>query len=176
MADSNKKPVHTPTIKNPFVFAGVSVLVIILGWFFVVDPLFDQRDRQRFEEAEAFLLETYEEKIRPIAEADEITTDNNCRYSSAKLEEGELTCSVRLKLSYAEEKGLVFSDIQEISSRVDGSSSIAEINEDDYYSQEIENSIGDDFFCFISYRVNESNSIHLNCSSAARTEHFPVEQ
>lgn len=186
--------------KKPVLIAVVAVLALTLGWFLVVNPALNQRDKDRFLQAEVQLEQILEEKIRPAAEPDLVERERSCRYASRKYTDGPLSCTVTIHLAYIDASSEKSVDIIELISQKinsalrDGLSEVEDISayeELDYFrlSQKI-NSI-DGLSCSVGFThpitlsseslvfegvSNDDAGLYtsLNCSDSARAEHFPV--
>ncbi len=182
MPRPNKKAKNAPLYQKKWFAVVVSgAVVLLLGWLFVVDPVLDQRDKQRFLRAEAEIEEILETKILPVAEPDDIRKEQICRYSGVKYAQGTLSCSVRTELFYESVDPIQTTEI--ISAELDlplrdtnnTEISVSDIQEDEtfYVYQSIPQ---DNVNCGISYS-KDSGRLHvtISCSDTAKAEHFSVQ-
>ncbi|CAN5661287.1 hypothetical protein BH23PAT2_BH23PAT2_05880 [soil metagenome] len=169
----------------------VTIVVLGIGYFLILDPYLDNRDKQKFLDAQAFIEETYQEKILPIAEPDEVTRVESCRYSSVKYSQGDLSCSVSRKLRYLETSDdeiisyiSIFSEKftdSLRSSRDNSPVDLGDISITDLDYRLFQRLESPEIPCSISYikpRENMDRStffVEISCSKSARAEHFTVE-
>ena len=172
----------------------VTIVVLGIGYFLILEPYLDNRDKQKFLDAQAFIEETYQEKILPIAEPDEVTRVESCRYSGAKYAKGNLSCQVSLSITYKEPEYKESAELVNTVSTSFGESlrsypsgvelsvdKIMDYGKDESYEvyQPIEYTKAS---CSISYTYslapknqNDELRISLGCSDDARAEHFAIE-
>jgi hypothetical protein len=171
----------------------VTIVVLGIGYFLILEPYLDNRDKQKFLDAQAFIEETYQEKILPIAEPDEVTRVEHCGYSGQKYARGNLSCRMSLTSDYS---GVDYEDsfdlIEKLSAGLDdpvrGSTTNNPIDIDNIRNNSTKKNyrlfqrINDTAVsCSISYQyssrsnISDNLSVTIGCSDSARVEHFPVE-
>lgn len=195
----NKKSQQAFFTKKPVIIVLGLLLVGLAGWIFLVNPLLDQRDKDRFLHAQTELETILEEKIMPTAEPTHVEREQSCRYSGAKYEKGNLSCITTIEIVYA---GVTEQEVYEL---VDNLS--AQINSPlrdttnrqstqgdalantTGLSQRIESQEEGGLTCSAQYselsRFSHRSSVDygdstglymtMACTDSARAEHFPVE-
>jgi len=196
-----KKPVKKTSVTNsrwPLLRVVIAVGVVLgIGYFLILDPYLDNRDKQKFLDAQAFIEETYDEKILPVAEPDSVEREESCRYSSVKYGQGDLSCSFSIDAKF---ESVSYEESLEISKQLsryfeanlqNSRNSNRKVSIDDLHVdkvddrylryriyQKIDNEEG--LFCSISYNypINQESEVlrtSIGCSGMARAEHFTIE-
>ena len=168
----------------------VTIVVLGIGYFLILDPYLDNRDKQKFLDAQAFIEQTFEEKVLPVAEPSEVTRIEHCGYSGQKYSRGNLSCTISITAGYArinyegslnltEKLAMEFDQPVQLSNTNDSINVSNLKNNTDRTGYTLYQSINEAAApCSISYqfssRSNITNnlSVTLNCSESARAEHF----
>lgn len=197
---NNKAQKKLASRKLLLIVLGV-LLVGVAGWFFVADPILDQRDKDRFLHAEARLEQVLDDKILPVAEPDHIEREQSCRYSGTKFSRG-INCKTQIHLAYTDlntrESGSLVADItsSSFSMVLGGGGTFKKVQSPDTVfesynqaSQQLFDTNG--LSCSIRYlhpitqtqedlifeniaTRHEGMHIILSCSGPARAKHFPL--
>jgi|AntRauTorcE11897_2_1112592.scaffolds.fasta_scaffold41776_2 hypothetical protein len=201
MAKQKNKKQYFNHIRKPVLVAIAGMLLLGVAWFLVINPLLNQRDKDRFLQAQAELEQIFVEKIQPVAEPDLVEREQSCRYLSRKYSEGPLNCMLSIHLAYVDIgskdsvnlvgsiSGTVDQSLMEGSTQVDD---LGSYHDQDVFrfSQKINSVV--DFSCSIGYihpitlggeslvfegvsSDDEGLYVSMTCLRQSRAEHFPVQ-
>ena len=170
--------------KSPLFIMALGLAAGILGYALILNPALNYFDKQRFVRAEAHLQELSEEINQAVNASSATHTQNSCRYSSAKFDEGTLSCGVEIeKMFNANSADRAIEHIETVSrlsnTRVISSQDL--LSDSTAENEELLDSFQsiaydkDNMSCSVEYLFAEPNlTMTLSCVSSARSEHFDI--
>lgn len=203
MNKTNKSLPQKQRHRTGFLVFGLSIIVLILGYFFVYRPIAKHVERTHFDQAEQSLTDLSAQIIAKVGQPDEQRQEQRCGYSSAKFQKGNLSCSVSTYLTFSDiavaDGNQLITDISTVSSEPLNElwgttfNGLKPPEEKEYNKQSASQGIpgAGGSTCRLSYTYARRSYFHglpditdttydlrvtLSCTKAATFEHFPLDR